>query len=194
VALEMSPDGAGKESIRDDVAEMDAMIGEILEAARLDSPHGKLIREETDLGALTAEAARGFTGRRPGLKVLDAKGHASLVARVDRKRARKVLANVIDNALKYSAASEREVEVSFAPFEDVVGISVRDYGLGIPDDVKERLFEPFYRADPSRSRDTGGYGLGLSLCKRIMEAHEGRIEITGPPGGGTEVTVFFPRR
>jgi signal transduction histidine kinase len=56
-----------------------------------------------------------------------------------------------------------------------------------------RLFEPFYRVDRSRSRETGGYGLGLSLCKRIMEAHGGSIAIASREGEGTEVSLFFPR-
>jgi signal transduction histidine kinase len=65
--------------------------------------------------------------------------------------------------------------------------------VGIPESELPRIFEPFYRVDRSRSRETGGYGLGLSLCKRIMEAHGGSIAISSRPGEGTEVCLAFPR-
>jgi signal transduction histidine kinase len=192
VALEMAPEGSAKESIRDDLGEMDAMIGEILEAARLDSAPGRLVPEPVDLAALCAEAAGGFAGAGPGVEVAPPP-EGGLPARVDKERVRKVLSNVIGNAVKYSRASGRPVEVGFEgrPGESVV--IVEDRGIGIPAADLPRLFEPFYRVDRSRSRDTGGYGLGLSLCKRIMEAHGGSIEIRSREGEGTRVFLRFPR-
>ena len=71
-------------------------------------------------------------------------------------------------------------------------VRVEDRGDGIPAEEMAFIFEPFYRADQSRSRRTGGYGLGLSLCKTIMEAHRGRIEIDSHIGKGTTVSLYFP--
>jgi len=71
-------------------------------------------------------------------------------------------------------------------------VQIADSGIGIPVEELTFIFEPFYRVDKSRSKDTGGYGLGLSLCKTIMEAHGGKIEITSQPGEGTTVSLFFP--
>ena len=198
VALEMAPEGSAKESIRDDLGEMDAMIGEILEAARLDSAPGRLVPEPVDLAELCAEAAGGFAGAGPGVQVAPPP-EGGLPARVDKERVRKVLSNVIGNAVKYSRASGHPVAISFEgrpagenrPGESVV--IVADRGIGIPAADLPRLFEPFYRVDRSRSRDTGGYGLGLSLCKRIMEAHGGSIEIRSREGEGTRVFLRFPR-
>jgi signal transduction histidine kinase len=72
-------------------------------------------------------------------------------------------------------------------------VRILDHGMGIPPDELPFIFEPFYRVDKSRSKGTGGYGLGLSLCKTIMEAHGGRIEVDSKPGEGTCVSLFFPQ-
>lgn len=193
VALEMAPDGGAKDSIRDDLGEMDAMIGEILEAARLDSAPGKLNPESVDLLELAGDVALGFAARAPGVALRPAPAPGDFRVRADRERIRKVFSNVIGNAVKYSRAGDAPVEVVFESRPGEVGVAVEDRGMGIPAADLPRLFEPFYRVDRSRSRDTGGYGLGLSLCRRIMEAHGGRIEIESREGDGTRVRLFFPR-
>ena len=71
-------------------------------------------------------------------------------------------------------------------------IRITDFGIGIPQEELAHIFEPFYRVDKSRAKDTGGFGLGLSLCKTIMEAHEGKIEVHSKPEEGTTVSLFFP--
>jgi signal transduction histidine kinase len=75
---------------------------------------------------------------------------------------------------------------------DVIDIIVQDRGEGIPQDALPHLFEPFFRADASRSRKTGGYGLGLSLSKAIIDAHKGHIKIASTSGKGTRVVVTLP--
>jgi signal transduction histidine kinase len=196
VALELAPEGADTESIRDDIREMETMISEILEAARLDSVHGKLNLEELDLGALVLEAITDASIRPPGA-ILN-KSHFNTgvsqgpMVKVDRARIRKVLGNILDNAVKFSHGKSVPVEVTIKAEDSEAIITVRDRGEGIPAHELPNLFEPFYRVDRSRSRDTGGYGLGLSLCKRIMEAHDGSISITSQIGEGTEVSLVFP--
>jgi two-component system phosphate regulon sensor histidine kinase PhoR len=71
-------------------------------------------------------------------------------------------------------------------------IRIHDNGVGIPEDELPYIFEPFYRVDKSRSKDTGGYGLGLSLCKTVMEAHQGKVHIESSLSKGTTVSLFFP--
>jgi signal transduction histidine kinase len=193
LALEMAPDGMAKESIADDLREMEAMIAEILETARLDSANGKLHLEDVDLAALAASVAADAAGRAPGVRLIGIQAGAGPVIRADRNRIRKVLANVIDNALKYSPAGARPVEVRIEQGPGEATVRIEDHGSGIPEAELPKIFEPFYRVDPSRSRETGGYGLGLSLCKRIMEAHGGSIAIASREGEGTEVALAFPR-
>jgi signal transduction histidine kinase len=104
------------------------------------------------------------------------------------------LANVLDNAAKYSRDRDRPVEIRIEAGTDEITVRIEDHGVGIPEAELPRIFEPFYRVDRSRSRETGGYGLGLSLCKRIMEAHGGSIAIASREGEGTEVALTFPRQ
>jgi signal transduction histidine kinase len=192
LALEMGPDGMAKDSIRDDLSEMEAMIAEILETARLDSANGKLNLEDVDLATLAAEVVADAEGRAPGAKLIGARAGDGPVIRADRARVRKVLANVLDNAMKYSRDSRRAVEVRLETSGNEATVRVEDRGVGIPEAELAKIFEPFYRVDRSRSRETGGYGLGLSLCKRIMESHGGSIAISSREGEGTEVALAFP--
>ena len=99
----------------------------------------------------------------------------------------------MENALKYSLPDSRPVEISCARNEDSVIVRVRDDGPGIPPEDATSLFEPFFRVDRSRSKKTGGYGLGLSICKRIMEAHDGAISFENNPGRGVSFILTFPR-
>jgi signal transduction histidine kinase len=192
VALEMAPEGMAKESIRDDLGEMEAMVSEILETARLDSAHGKLNVETVDLGLLLSEAVADADMRAPGARMVPPRTGPGPAVPADRARVRKVLGNILDNAVKFSQGRGAPVEASIEPQDDRIVVRVKDRGVGIPADELPRLFEPFYRVDRSRSRETGGYGLGLSLCKRIMEAHGGSISIASREGEGTEVTLVFP--
>jgi signal transduction histidine kinase len=193
LALEMSPDSAANDSIRDDLREMEAMISELLEKARLDSANGKLHLEEVDIATLAAEAAADADGRPPGVRLVGCKAGDGPLIRADRARVRKVLANVLDNAAKYSGERAGPVEVRIEAGPEEITVRIEDHGVGIPEAELPRVFEPFYRVDRSRSRETGGYGLGLSLCKRIMEAHGGGIAISSREGEGTEVALTFPR-
>ena len=110
----------------------------------------------------------------------------------DDARVQTVFQNVLENALKYSAGQPKPVEVAIKPSEGCVTATVKDFGVGIPKEDQEKVFEPFYRVDKSRTKETGGYGLGLSLCRAIMKAHGGEISIESAPGEGTQVVLKFP--
>lgn len=96
---------------------------------------------------------------------------------IDREKVRTVLRNLLENAIKYSLPDSRAIEVSAVQNGDHVVIRVTDDGPGIPERDVASLFEPFFRVDRSRSKKTGGYGLGLSISKRIVEAHGGTIGV-----------------
>jgi signal transduction histidine kinase len=127
-----------------------------------------------------------------------------------------VFRNLLENAVKYSQPDSRAVELTLtlspaasamprraeaprstpAPAPsggDTVIIRVTDDGPGIPEADIENLFEPFFRVDRSRSKKTGGYGLGLSICKRIIEAHGGTITAENNPVRGASFIVSLPR-
>jgi signal transduction histidine kinase len=112
---------------------------------------------------------------------------------VDAERIRTVFRNLLENAVKYSLPDSRPIEVSATQDRDTVVIRVTDDGPGIPEDDKTTLFEPFFRVDRSRSKKTGGYGLGLSISKRIVEAHGGTIAAENNATRGALFTVRLPK-
>jgi signal transduction histidine kinase len=168
-----------------DLAEMEAMIAELLELERLREGRG-LQRAPVDLVSLLREAAAAFEGVRLQ------PGEPSLVLDVDAGLLRRVLRNLLENAVKYALPDSQPVELSITREGDAVLIRVRDDGPGIPEADLPRLFEPFFRVDRSRSRRTGGYGLGLSICKRILEAHGGEIAVRNQTPRGAQFTLRLP--
>jgi signal transduction histidine kinase len=102
---------------------------------------------------------------------------------------KRCLGNLIDNAIKYGKSATVRVEDA----GDALRIFVRDEGPGIPEGELERVFEPFQRLEASRSRDTGGTGLGLGIARNIARAHGGDIILRNVPGGGLEAMVMLPR-
>jgi signal transduction histidine kinase len=190
VALEMMPDSAARSSVIEDIEETEAMIRELLETERLDSPHGGLEKSHIDLGGLVRECASALGESGPGIELKGA--DRPLYAEVDAERMRILVSNVLSNAIKYSDPAGSPVRVVIDSADGAIMISFHDHGVGIAHDDLAYVFEPFYRADRSRSRDTGGYGIGLSLAKRIVEAHGGSIEVSSRLGEGTSVLVSVP--
>ncbi|MBI5592705.1 MAG: PAS domain-containing protein [Deltaproteobacteria bacterium] len=101
--------------------------------------------------------------------------------------------NLLDNAVKYSGPGS-SIEVEARQTDAEVVISFRDHGIGIAAEHLPRLFERFYRADPSRSRKLGGTGLGLAIVKHIVNAHSGRITVESSPGKGSEFVIHIPQK
>ena len=98
--------------------------------------------------------------------------------------------NLVENAIKYNH-SGGQVTVTADRKENHVYLSVEDTGAGIPEELKERVFEPFFRVDKSRSRELGGVGLGLALVREIVRVHDGSITVKSNPSGGTIFEVVF---
>jgi signal transduction histidine kinase len=190
VALESASENFAKQSIREDVAEMEKMVTEVLKTARSHYMYGQLNLQRTDIVALVKGALSAFKDRGPRIRAGEMPDRVDLY--VDPDRVKTVLINVLDNAVKYSFESSRPVEASIENRKPYWVVRIRDSGVGIPQDELPYIFEPFYRVDKSRSKDTGGYGLGLSLAKTVMEAHQGKIEVESYPGRGTTVQLFFP--
>jgi signal transduction histidine kinase len=104
---------------------------------------------------------------------------------------RQVLTNLLDNALRYTDA-DGLITVSARAESGGVRLDVSDTGTGIPRDHLPRIFERFYRADPSRSREEGGTGLGLSIVRHLVEGHGGRVSADSVLGQGTTISCWFP--
>lgn len=102
---------------------------------------------------------------------------------------KRCMRNLVENAVKYGDVAAVEVQDDAAALR----ITVRDEGPGLPPDELQRVFEPFYRVDASRSRDTGGTGLGLTIARSIAEMHGGNLSLRNRPLGGLEARLVLPR-
>jgi len=189
VALELPANAEQRVRLTEDVAEMERMVSELLELERLRSGRG-LSPVRQDVLALVRVVVEEFRNRPPGV-CFDAPPRA-VMADVDAEKIRTVIRNLLENAVKYSLPQSRQVQVSVSTNGEAVVIRVSDDGVGIPETDADRVFEPFYRVDASRSKRTGGYGLGLSICKRVVEAHGGRIAVERANGRGATFVMTLP--
>lgn len=113
-----------------------------------------------------------------------------LIVSGDEARLKQVLNNLLTNALKYTETGT--VKVSLREIASEAVLVIEDTGIGISEDTLPFIFERFYRAEPSRNRNTGGAGIGLAIVKKLLEAHGGRIEAESKIGVGSRFTVFLP--
>jgi signal transduction histidine kinase len=190
VALEFVPEGRAGDSIREDAREMESMITAILEEARLRNAAGRIEKRKVSLNNFLQEVVKDYANRSPDLEVIIP--DKDIVLEVEPELVKIALRNVLNNAFKYSGSGVPPIKVELAEIKNHIMVIVSDKGIGIPEDDLPHIFEPFYRVDKSRSRRTGGYGIGLSLCKTIMDAHGGDIKVESLPGKGTTMKMIFP--
>ncbi len=163
------------------------LVNDFLDLQRMESGHQTYRMEEIAAGELINEVVESFSARGHNHKL---KIDASVDLRVhaDRERITQVLLNLLSNAVKFSPDSA-EITVGLERDGDFAMFSVKDRGLGIPEDVQANLFTKFYRVDNSDRRKIGGTGLGLAICKEIVTAHGGRIWVQSVHGQGS--TFYF---
>ncbi|HMI94064.1 MAG TPA: HAMP domain-containing sensor histidine kinase [Polyangiales bacterium] len=218
VALEIAVEGdaeAARASLAEiavDLAELEALINDVLTATRFELTDGRasesgfaLHRECLPARALAERAVERFASHHPLRKLelelpggRDAQrgGEPELSelpelpnVEVDRVLFRRVLDNLLDNAHKYTPDPSLPIVLRVAREGQHAIFEVRDHGIGIPEADLPHVFSAFFRSERSRSRGTGGVGLGLTLVKRIVEAHGGTVRIASSPGAGTTVRV-----
>jgi len=190
LALALADDTPGIEGLKQDVSEMEKIITTLLEAERLNSRHAALRLSRVSAAELAGSLVDNFFSRdrdRIQLSVPD-----SLWINVDEARATLMLKNLVSNALRYSSPEDGPVHLEFELSDDAWIIRVRDHGPGIPDAQIEFIGEPFYRGDPSRTRHTGGSGLGLYLARLVAEAHDGTLELDRSYRDGACFVVTLP--
>jgi signal transduction histidine kinase len=169
--------------VQADIEQMRQMVAATIGFLRGDAGMGE--REPVDLATLARRLAGQATdtGTSVAIAAID-----RAVVSGDRSALERLLQNLIDNAVKYAGGAELSVRRDI----DRAQLTVADRGPGIPEGELDRMFEPFERHEPSRSRSTGGLGLGLAIARSIAQAHGGSIRAENREGGGLAVTVDLP--
>jgi two-component system OmpR family sensor kinase len=175
--------------IRMETARMDRLVSDLLTLARLDEGL-PVDREPVEVVALVADAVRTATAVGPEWPVHFWAAHPVEIAG-DKDRLRQVVDNLLANVRAHTPLGTT-TNVRVDEIGDQVEIEVSDSGPGMPGAEAQRVFERFYRADPARSRTSGGSGLGLSIVAAIVEAHDGTVTAISAPGQGMNVTVRIP--
>jgi len=192
LALEMADGSDYITSAKRNLKEVQIMITELLETQRLKNGVDNLNISRIIIKNLITRIAEEYSGVLPGVNVnLISEG---LFIEADEELMKIVLRNLLENALKYSPENSSPVELSLIDNDDSIIVRIEDFGQGINPDEIEKVFEPFYRTDISRSRKTGGYGLGLHLCKNIIDAHSGEIKIFNKEEGHGLIVELILRR
>lgn len=193
LGLEFADDPAQREALVADLTEMNQIIETLLEAERLGSTHAPLQLRPVRLSSLLQELLdRYFDRERQRIRVTQS-GDVDLVS-LDGPRITLMLKNLVGNALRYSRPEDGPVELSVVTEGDQVRFQVRDYGPGISPAQVERLGEPFFRSDPSRTRGTGGTGLGLYLARQVARAHGGDLRVRSEVSPGACLVASMPLR
>jgi two-component system OmpR family sensor kinase len=175
--------------IEDEGARMGVLVDDLLLLARLDQGR-PLERAPVDLAAIVTDAVHDARAAAPDREIsLSADGPVEVAG--DELRLRQVVANLLDNARAHTPAGT-PVSVRLSRDGESATLQVSDRGPGLSPAEAERIFERFYRGDSSRSRSSGGAGLGLSIASAIVEAHGGRITTVSTPGEGATFVVTLP--
>jgi len=177
-----------EESVR-----LSELIESLLFLARSESPGEHLKRTREDLGRLLTDLRDYYeaTATEMGV-VLKADAAETILADVDRALLQRALGNLVSNALAHCSSGDT-IFLSVRRQPRQILLEVRDTGAGISSEALPRVFDRFYRADPARSRNSGGAGLGLAIVRQIVFLHGGDVRISSEPGAGTTVSVVLPQ-
>jgi signal transduction histidine kinase len=184
-------DAAGIARIVREARRLRDLVSQLLDVQRLEKGAAPMELADADLWEIVTTVQERF--RDHGLDLRAVPPDAPLVATVDRLRIEQVLDNLIENAIKYTT-SGRLPEITVGWEGDQARIAVIDEGVGIPEHERERIFERFYRGSNVETVTDTGMGLGLYICRRIVEGHGGRIWAQPTPTGGTTFVVTLPAR
>ncbi|MBO6885303.1 MAG: two-component sensor histidine kinase, partial [Marivita sp.] len=184
VRAEMVDDDETRERMAATLDEMQEMVDSTLAYARGVSTDQPM--EETDLAGLVHGLAEELSETGPEISV---EAPAPVRAEIRRTAMRRALRNLMENAQRYGAGARATVRETARAAE----ILIEDEGPGIPEDDLEKVFDPFTRLETSRSRETGGIGLGLPIARSILRAHGGDVTLTNRTSGGLRATIHLPR-
>ena len=190
LALELASDRDDAAALGEDVREMEKIITTLLEAERLNTRYAGINIARVNARQLIGNMVKDFFARNDDRIEVDVADDVFL--NVDEARITLLLKNLVSNALRYTDRKDGPVRIETATVDDAWVLKVSDCGPGIPADQLEFIGEPFYRGDPSRTRNTGGSGLGLYLARLVAEAHGGTLKLDAAYRSGACFVVTLP--
>jgi two-component system, OmpR family, sensor histidine kinase MtrB len=182
------------ELLQAELDRFESLLTDLLEISRFDAGFAALDAEHSDLVPIVQRVADRLAGlaERVGVELELRLPDGPVIAEVDPRRVERVLRNLVGNAVEHGEA--RPVVVTLASDDAAVAITVRDRGIGLKPGEERLVFNRFWRADPSRARQTGGTGLGLSISAEDARLHGGWLEAWGAPGEGAQFRLTLPVR
>jgi two-component system sensor histidine kinase MtrB len=182
------------ELLQNELGRFESLLADLLEISRYDAGVAALEAEPTDLRAVVlrvADASRPLAARSGSELLLDLPADP-VVADIDPRRVERILRNLVGNAIEHGDGGP--VEIRLAGNEHAVAVTVRDHGIGLRPGEAALVFNRFWRADPSRNRNTGGTGLGLAISLEDARLHGGWLHPWGRPGLGAQFRLTLPVR
>ncbi|WP_255657945.1 MtrAB system histidine kinase MtrB [Actinoplanes sp. L3-i22] len=182
------------ELLQNELDRFEGLLTDLLEISRFDAGFAALDSEHADLVPIVERVAERLAGlaERVGVELELHLPEGPVIAEVDPRRVERVLRNLVGNAVEHGEA--RPVQITMATDDAAVSITVRDHGIGLKPGEERLVFNRFWRADPSRARQTGGTGLGLSISAEDARLHGGWLEAWGAPGEGSQFRLTLPIR
>ena len=172
---------------------MEAIITNLLDSEALSSGHKALQLETFEINDIISQMIEksGFLAN-SNIVFTQLKDRSDVEA--DKTLFEVMIKNIMENAIRYNPAEAEPIQIRIKKIENNYEIKIRDFGPGFSEGDIAKVTEPFYRTDQSRSRQSGGFGLGLYLCKQIIEAHQGSISIDNHKEKGALVVLTIPNR
>ena len=187
--LEMLPEHKNIGKLKNEVTLLEGMISNMLLSDRLSTPYQELDISQIKLSRIMDKVIEMFPNHS---QIVEVKGKIpSIKLHVDELKITLAIRNLIDNAQKY-ASSKDKIQVYFSIEDDNLKINIKDFGPGISEQNIEKLTTPFYRIINEGENKRPGFGLGLTICKKIIEAHRGTLLISSQIGKGSTFTLILP--
>lgn len=187
----MEPTPERLQSCYDELSRLSDLISDLERLENAESAGYELNREDVELSALVRTIVKGFESGFNEKKIETMVEGEEVHISADRGRIGQVMANLISNAIKYTDENG-SIRISVMKEKDKAVIRVEDNGIGIAEEELDRVFERFYRTDKSRTRKSGGAGIGLTITRAIVRAHQGSISCESEPGKGSRFIVTLP--
>ena len=191
LTLEFIDDKDNVESLKAEIDEMEKIVVSLIEAEWLNSRHVQLSRRQVIIGDLIEELLGDFFSREADRITVKLPAGPVAVS-VDEARITLLLKNLLSNALRYSKPEDGLVALTISATEDELIMTVTDHGPGLSEDQAEHIGEPFYRSDSSRTRESGGSGLGLYLATLVATAHGGTLNLLDTDSQGASFEARIP--